>query len=66
MALSRRTKARVCSCLFTITYLDGEPFIQRVHLRMLGYQKDIVIEDDSTCSDLTLDDCYRMLDEQEV
>ena len=61
-----RTRSRVISILVTVDYVGGEPVMQRVHLRMLGYQKDIVIEDDLSVEDMKLMDAYEMLDRQEV
>ena len=61
-----RSRSRVISILATVDYVGGEPVMQRVHLRMLGYQKDIVIEDDLSVEDMKLMDAYEMLDRQEV
>lgn len=61
MARSRSVHKFV-SCLFEVVYLDGVPFIQGVHLRMLGTPNDIRIDDDSTAGDLSLMDCYDIVD----
>lgn len=66
MARSNRSRHQFVSCLFEVTYVDGVAFIQSCHLRILGTQKDLRIDDDSTVADFTLMDCFDAVDTMEI
>lgn len=66
MVRSRRKNSQFVSCLFEVEFINGVPYIQNCHLRILGQPNDVRIEGDCAVSDFSLMDCYEVVNDGSI